>query len=61
MMESIAAASMEMSAAQFSTEYAIAVTKKAMDMQELAAQEIMQMLPPTQVSGPHGQYIDTYA
>ena len=43
MMNSIASASMSMSAAMFQQNYAIAVTKKMMDTEELALQE---MLPP---------------
>lgn len=58
MMDSIAAAAMNMNAAQFSVEYSMAVTKKMMDTQELAAQELMQMLPAPESLG---QYIDTYA
>lgn len=58
MMESIASAAMDMSAAQFSVEYSMAVTKKVMDTQEMAAQELLQMLPPPESLG---QYIDTYA
>ena len=37
MLESIAGAAMDMSAARFSVEYSMAVTKKVMDTQELAA------------------------
>ena len=36
MLESIAGAAMDMSAARFSVEYSMAVTKKVMDTQELA-------------------------
>ena len=45
MLESIAGAAMDMSAARFSVEYSMAVTKKVMDTQELAAQELLEMLP----------------
>lgn len=58
MMDSIASMAMDMSAAQFETAYALSVEKKVMDTQELAAQEMLQMLPPTQ---PMGDFIDTYA
>lgn len=60
MMESIAGMAMDMSAAQFATNYSIAVTKKMMDTQELAGQELVKMLEavPTPAKG---QYIDTYA
>lgn len=60
MMNSIAATATSMSAAQFQQNYSLAVTKKAMDSQELAAQELLSMLP--QQAGPRlGTYIDTYA
>lgn len=60
MMESIAGMAMDMSAAQFATNYSMAVTKKMMDTQELAGQELVKMLEavPTPAKG---QYIDTYA
>lgn len=58
MMESIASMAMDMSAAQFATNYSLSVTKKMMDTQELAGQELMRMLPATPGKG---QYIDTYA
>ena len=45
MMNSIASASMSMSAAMFQQNYAIAVTKKMMDTEELALQELQEMLP----------------
>ena len=45
MLESIAGAAMDMSAARFSVEYSMAVTKKEMDTQELATQELLEMLP----------------
>ena len=58
MMESIASMAMSMSAAQFQVQYSTAVQKKVMETAELAAQEILQMLP----SDPGmGQFIDTYA
>lgn len=45
-------------AARFSVEYSMAVTKKVMDTQELAAQELLEMLP---AAPSMGQYIDVYA
>lgn len=60
MMESIAGMAMQMSAATFATNYSLAVTKKMMDSQELAGQEIAKMLEavPTPAKG---NYIDVYA
>lgn len=60
MMNSIATMAMSLSAAKFQQNYSISVTKKAMDTQELAVQEILKMLPqtPQPVSGTH---IDVYA
>ncbi len=54
-MNSIAAQSMSMSAAQFGQQYAISVQKKIMDNQEMAAQELLEMLPQQPAKG---QYID---
>ena len=59
MMESIASMAMDMSAAQFANQYAISVTKKSMEVEELAAQEMLNMLP--NISVPKGDFIDTYA
>lgn len=58
MMDSIGAVSVNMHAAQLQQSVSISVAKKAMDSAELAAQEMLQMLPDT--SG-RGQVIDTYA
>lgn len=58
MMDAIASAAMNMSAAQFSVQYSSALQRKAMDSMEMAAQELLNMLPD---SPPMGQYIDTYA
>ena len=60
MMESIASMAMSMSAASFATNYSLSVTKKMMDSEELAGQELLKMLEavPTPAKG---QYIDTYA
>lgn len=57
MMDAIASAAMSMSAAQFSVQYSSALERKAMDTMEMAAQEMLNMLPGI----PKGQYIDTYA
>ncbi len=58
MMDAIAQASMSMNAAQFSVNYAMAMTKKVMDTQEMAAEEMLEMLSSVQ---PMGDFIDTYA
>lgn len=60
MMESIAGMAMDMSAAQFATNYSISVAKKMMDTQELAGQELMKMLEAVPAPA-KGQYIDVYA
>ena len=39
-------------------DYSTAVTKKAMDSQEAAVQQLLEMLPE---QPPMGKYIDTYA
>lgn len=41
----IASSAMAMQALQFQQSYAIAMTQKAMDTQELAGQELLEMLP----------------
>jgi len=56
MMSSIASMASSMSAASFATQYATSIQKKVMDTQEIAAQEMLNMLPDIR-----GQYIDTYA
>lgn len=64
MMESIASMATSMKAAEFANNYSIAVQKKMMDTQELAAQEVLEMLPDVQqmqMAVPKGQYIDVYA
>lgn len=58
MMNAIAGAAMNMSAAQFSVEYAMKMVSKVMDTQEMAAEEMLEMLPATP---PLGDFIDTYA
>lgn len=55
MMSSIASAAMSMSAAKLAQSYDIAVTKKSMETEELALQELTQMLPPSPYQ------FDTYA
>ena len=57
MMEAIASAAMNMQAAQLSVNYSMAIERKVMDTQEMAAQELLQMLPDI----PRGQFIETYA
>ena len=46
-MNSIAPSAMQMSAAQFEQQYSISVQKKAMEVEELALQELQEMLPPS--------------
>ena len=58
MMNGIAATAMSLSAAKLSVDYSTAVTKKAMDSQEVAVQQLLEMLPE---QPPMGKYIDTYA
>lgn len=58
MMDAMASASMSLSAMQLQQSYSIAVAKKAMDSQQMAAQELLQMLP--QSTGESHQ-IDVYA
>lgn len=59
MMESIAGMAMDMSAARFSIDYSMSFTKKVMETQELAVQEMLSMLPENPL--PKGAVIDTYA
>lgn len=47
MMNSIASGAMQMSAAQLEQQYSISMQKKAMDVEELALQELQEMLPPS--------------
>ena len=58
MMDSIASASMSLSSMEFQQDYTVSVAKKSMDSQELAAQELLEMLPQQPAKG---TYIDTYA
>lgn len=59
-MEGIAATATSLSAAQFQQSYSLAVSKKAMDTQEMAAQSMLEMLA-QQPAPAKGAYIDTYA
>ena len=59
-MDSIAATSVSMSAASLQQSVSLAVTKKVMDSQDLALQELTKMLPATPAPA-KGAYIDTYA
>ena len=47
LMGSIASAAMSMKSAQIAQSYDMAVTKKTMETEELALQELTQMLPPS--------------
>lgn len=46
-MNSIASSAMSMNAAQIEQQYSISVQKKAMEVEELALQELQEMLPPS--------------
>ena len=58
MMDGIAATASSLASAQLQQSYTLAVSKKAMESQELAVQELLQMLPPSSSSGYH---FDVYA
>lgn len=60
MMNSVASMATSMNAAKLAVSYSTAVAKKVMDTQELAAQEMLEMLPETPAIA-KGQLIDTYA
>ena len=60
MMSSIAATATSLSSAQLQQSYSLAVSKKAMDTQEMAAQAMIEMLAQQPVPA-KGTYIDTYA
>lgn len=47
LMSGIASAAMSMQAAQLAQSYDLAVTKKSMEAEELALQELTEMLPPS--------------
>ena len=55
MLNSIASGAMSMNAAQLAQQYSISMEKKAMEVEELALQELQEMLPPS----PYG--FDVYA
>ncbi len=65
MMNDIAAMSMSMSQASLNTAVSTAMTKKAMDVQEIALEGLLEMIPEQPVqSAPavrKGQFIDVYA
>lgn len=58
MMTSIASGATNLSASRLSLDYATSMTKKAMDTQEMIAQNLLQMLP---AQPPKGNFIDVYA
>lgn len=60
MMEQLAGMAMSMNAASLAQSYSVALTKKTMESQELAAQELLNMLPDMPAPA-KGQYIDVYA
>ena len=47
MMTSMASTALSMSAAKLEQQYSISMQKKAMDVEELALQELQEMLPPS--------------
>lgn len=53
MITGIAAAGMAGSAARLKMDVSLSVTKKAMDNQEMAARQLMEMLPSLQGTGQH--------
>lgn len=57
-MTNIASASMSMSAAKLQMNVSTSLTKKAMDNQEIVAQQLLEMLPAT---ADLGQHIDVKA
>lgn len=57
----IAAQAMSMQSLRFQQDYAVAVTKKAMESQELAGQELVRMLSAAAPAVPKGSYVDVYA
>ena len=59
LMNDIALLSMQMKAADFAQDYSVSVMKKVMDLPELSADLISDMLPAT-AAGPTGQYIDVF-
>ena len=63
MIESIAETAINMNATRMAVEYSMAMTDKVLEAQEVAAQGLMQMLPPTPpaVAAPSEHLIDLYA
>ena len=57
LMNDIVMMSMQMKAADFAQNYSVSVLKKVMDMPELSAELLSDMVPMV----PKGQYIDVYA
>lgn len=57
----IASSAMAMQALQFQQSYAIAMTQKAMDTQELAGQELLEMLPQQPQPVSTSRHLDVYA
>ncbi len=55
LMNGIASMAMSLQSASLQQNYSIAVAKKSMETQEMAAQELLRMLPPQQ------SVIDVYA
>ena len=60
LMGNIAATASAMSSVQIQQSYSVAMAKKAMESQELAAQELLRMLPQTPAPA-SGSIIDVYA
>ncbi len=60
LMGNIAATASAMSAVQIQQSYSVSMAKKAMESQELAAQELLEMLPQTPAPA-SGSIIDVYA
>ena len=62
-MPDIAALSMDLKAVQFSQQYAVSIQKKAMDLEETVAGEIIEMMPDAANVPvvPKGEFIDVYA
>lgn len=62
MMSSIASMASSMQSASVAQAYSTALTKKAMDAEALAAQELLEMPPQQPAMGvAKGQFIDVYA
>lgn len=61
LMNSIASMSMSLSAAKTQQSYSLALTKKAMDTQELAVQEMLEMMPEAPAPVESSSVIDVYA